>query len=546
MIRIEGSFSGAGLAVAFGVGEAAGLLHRHQVAGLGIEAGVDFPAAGDGLGALALAFLGIGVGGGVGIGGTEGIDAVVLAVGDQKILAAQNAVVSGGRVGNELQAGGSAGDYAVELLAAGTHGHLQFVGREHVGIAGVARGRGQGFRNHHAVAGGGNAEQDAPVVAHLEIQIHTVTGDGGLRSGRIRHQAGVVHGGDMLYLAVVVAIHEELGGGVGDLAAVVILGAARVEGVHVADLVVLQLDQRGIAFHHGAFPGQFAPRWEFDGLVVFVKDQAAGFNRHRPGARALRLIVNLDVLFHAQFVRGGIVVRAGGLATAVLKSEGGGTISFGAVGFGIESDAGGMDDHRGALGRAGRRKIQRDLDVALGIEPMLGFVKLGVGRIDQVVGVVLLTGQAQLHALEVDAGGILDLAEVLGGNIGPHVAGFGVGFHPVPELGAGVQIVGKILGPGRRVRRGRPFLRAIGENDAAEDGGDRQQQEPAWASHGDTFTIACPAGWGMFESLLRRWATNEHGLRTTSVSVFSRLFSRRVKKHRRQRPPALPVIMGKS
>jgi hypothetical protein len=34
---------------------------------------------------------------------------------------------------------------------------------------------------------------------------------------------------------------------------------------------------------------------------------------------------------------------------------------------------------------------------------MLGFVELGAGALDQVVGVVLLAGQAQFHALEVDA-----------------------------------------------------------------------------------------------------------------------------------------------
>ena len=48
-------------------------------------------------------------------------------------------------------------------------------------------------------------------------------------------------------------------------------------------------------------------------------------------------------------------------------------------------------------------------------------------------------------------------------------------------------------GSGGRVCGCGPFLCAISEADAAEDHGDRQQQEPAWASHGDTFTIACLA-----------------------------------------------------
>ena len=83
--------------------------------------------------------------------------------------------------------------------------------------------------------------------------------------------------------------------------------------------------------------------------------------------------------------------------------------------------------------------------VDAGTNRVVGFsrlVKLGVGALHQIVGVALLAWQAQLHALEVDARGVLGLAEILGGDLGPDVAGLGVGFHPVPQFRAGVQIIG--------------------------------------------------------------------------------------------------------
>jgi hypothetical protein len=61
--------------------------------------------------------------------------------------------------------------------------------------------------------------------------------------------------------------------------------------------------------------------------------------------------MDLDILLHAQFVRVGIVIRAGGFAAAVLEGESGRAVGLSAVGFGVESDAGGMNDNRGALRR---------------------------------------------------------------------------------------------------------------------------------------------------------------------------------------------------
>ena len=90
---VERGFGGAGLAVAFLIGEVAGLLDGGHRPVLGSKrASMIFAVVTDG-DAIALLLLGGGLGLGADVDGVEGLDAVLRGVGDDHVLAGQGAVM---------------------------------------------------------------------------------------------------------------------------------------------------------------------------------------------------------------------------------------------------------------------------------------------------------------------------------------------------------------------------------------------------------------------------------------------------------------------
>ena len=290
--------------------------------------------------------------------------------------------------------------------------------------------------------------------------------------------------GDLFHFARIAVIDSQTIGAILQLAVRVSIRAVRVLRLHVVDGPILQRDDRIGSLYDGIVAGQPGPRSQPDARQVFTVDHLGGFDLHRLGVRPRRIPMQFRLAIQKQLAGAGIVGCANGLAIAVLELEGRRALGDGFAGVAVERDARGVDRNQGVLGLAFIRHGQRDIHRAIGVEPLLRLIVVGVRAVYQIVIVRMHGRHAQFDLLKIHVVGIFSLARVLGCNAADGAAFRRLGgFDPAPIEGRGTQLRSHRFGLGWSLVVQFPFLEPVGGCYASQQQDNGHQDEPARASH---------------------------------------------------------------
>ncbi len=258
---------------------------------------------------------------------------------------------------------------------------------------------------------------------------------------------------DLLRQAVVVEVHGELFGGVKQFAGGKIVVAVGVDGGNIADHLILQLHHHLVAFHHHGVARHAAPRLQPDLLRRLVIRQRGGFHLHRLGVLPRRIPVDLDLVFHQQLVGRGIVGGARRLAVALFEHKAGRLFGIHPPGVAVAGQAGSLNHGRLPRRLPFHRQIERDLDIAFGIQSLFVGIEGGRGALHQVVSRAVLPVDLHGDGLEIHPRSVLHLLHALGVDVGFDAAGGQVFVAILPVLRGSAQVLRQGIGRSRDAAR---------------------------------------------------------------------------------------------
>ncbi len=477
---------GAGVALAFLIGEVPRLLDPRQLAAL-VEFRLQVLAARqDRIAGLLRLLARLGRGHRLRVCargrvlGAEPLDDVVVAVSHEEAAGIERAVALAGAGRQELQMRLRGALNRVQRFAVRPHLQGGAIGAQHLRLRRLHPRPRQWNRFENRVPAGHRLLERAPRGVGVEIQIDAEAGDVGPRGGGHRKQPRIGLARDLLHLALGRELHVQPACRILQLAAGLTVGPVGQRGFHRIDGAhVVEGDHSLARFHHGRAPREPRPRAEQHVGVFLQISRLPGFDLHGLALGILAAPVQFHLAHHLQLAQSGVVRRADRFALAFVELEVRGQCRLRFAGLGLVRHSSAVDLDLVAVRRPFDREAQFDLHGGVGVQRALIVVELCLGRADAVQVLAIVLVDQNLDVFDFHQRRSFQLTEALGADLHHPVRGLVLTPHP----GGGLELLveGK---PRRRPRLvpGLPALLAkIGEPYRAQHQHQYQQQQSARA-----------------------------------------------------------------